>query len=329
MKLEILLSLAAYFTTQFFMKNLLWLALFFFFNCQTPKKTLVNADLSPQFIVVLGIAQDAGYPQPYCGKACCEAVEKGIEKRKHVTCLGIVDRETQETFMLEATPDFTEQQHILRGYLTDKSKPLSGVLLTHAHIGHYTGLMYLGREAIGATETPVYAMPKMQSFLEKNAPWSQLVGLKNIKIKALRADSSVQMTKNISIKPFIVPHRDEFSETVGFVISTKNKRVLFIPDIDKWGKWPRNIVEEVSRVEVALLDATFYQNGEIPNRDMSEIPHPFIEETMRLFQNSADKSKIKFIHFNHTNPVLRQTNERQTVVNQGFGVCSEGDVFNL
>jgi pyrroloquinoline quinone biosynthesis protein B len=322
-------TFAAYLTTQFFMKNLLWLALFCFFNCQTPTKTAANADLSLQFITVLGIAQDAGYPQPYCGKACCEAVAKGSETRKHVTCLGIVDRETQETFMLEATPDFTEQQHLLRGYLSDKSKPLSGIFLTHAHIGHYTGLIYLGREAIGATETPVYAMPKMQSFLEKNAPWSQLVSLKNIKIKGLRADSSVQITKNISLKPFIVPHRDEFSETVGFVISTKNKRVLFIPDIDKWGKWPRNIVEEVGRVEVALLDATFYQNGEIPNRDMSEIPHPFIEETMRLFQNSADKSKIKFIHFNHTNPVLRQTKERQNVVNQGFGVCSEGDVFNL
>ena len=311
------------------MKNVFWLILLGFFNCQIPKKSRLNIDLPPQFMVVLGIAQDAGYPQPYCGKSCCEAVAEGKETRKHVTCLGIVDRETQETFMLEATPDFTEQQHILRGYLADKSKPLSGVLLTHAHIGHYTGLMYLGRVAIGATETPVYAMPKMQSFLEKNAPWSQLVSLKNIKIKALRADSSVQITKNISIKPFIVPHRDEFSETVGFVISTKNKRVLFIPDIDKWGKWPRNIVEEVGRVEVALLDATFYQNGEIPNRDMSEIPHPFIEETMRLFQNSMDKSKIKFIHFNHTNPVLRQTHERQNVVNQGFGVCGEGDIFNL
>jgi pyrroloquinoline quinone biosynthesis protein B len=311
------------------MKNSVFLAFLVFFNCQTPKKALINPDLPQQFITVLGIAQDAGYPQPYCGKACCEAVAQGKEQRKHVTCLGVVDRETQQVFMLEATPDFTEQEHILRGYLADKSKPISGIFLTHAHIGHYTGLMYLGREAIGAKETPVYAMPRMKIFLENNAPWSQLVNLKNIKIMPLTADSSILITKNISIKPIIVPHRDELSETVGFVISTKNKRVLFIPDIDKWSKWQRNIIEEVGRVEVALLDATFYQNGEIPNRDMSEIPHPFIEETMRLFQNSADKSKIKFIHFNHTNPVLRQTNERKAVENQGFGVCTEGGVFDL
>jgi pyrroloquinoline quinone biosynthesis protein B len=311
------------------MKNLFYGAICLLFSCQTPQKSTTTANLPQQFIVVLGIAQDAGYPQPYCGKACCEAIAQGKEKRKNVTCIGIVDRETQEVFMVEATPDFTEQQRILRGYLSDKSKPLGGVLLTHAHIGHYTGLMYLGREAIGAKETPVYAMPKMQNFLEKNAPWSQLVGLKNIKIVPLTADSSVNLTKNISIKPIIVPHRDEFSETVGYVISNSNKRALFIPDIDKWAKWKRNIIEEVGRVEVALLDATFYQNGEIPNRDMSEIPHPFMEETMRLFQNSLDKSKIQFIHFNHTNPVLRQTEERKSVLKQGFGVCTEGGIIGL
>ncbi len=311
------------------MKNLFWVWLSLFLSCQTYQKLPKSAILPEQFMVVLGIVQDAGYPHPYCAKACCEAVTTGKEQRKNVTCLGIVDRETQEVFMLEATPDFTQQEPILRGYLNDKMKPIKGIFLTHAHIGHYTGLMYLGREAIGAKETPVYAMPKMKSFLENNGPWSQLVGLKNIKIMALQADSTVFITKNISVKPIVVPHRDEFSETVGFVISSKNKRVLFIPDIDKWSKWERNIVEEVGRVEVALLDATFYKNGEIPNRSMSEIPHPFIEETMALFKNTSDKSKIKFIHFNHTNPVLRQTQDRQTVLKQGFGVCTEGEVIRL
>ncbi len=311
------------------MKNLLGLLICLFCSCKTPQQAVVADNLPTQFITVLGIAQDAGYPHPFCGKACCEAVAQGKEQRKNVTCLGIVDRETQEVFMLEATPDFTQQEHILRGYLNDKTKPIKGIFLTHAHIGHYTGLMYLGREAIGAKETLVYAMPKMKSFLENNGPWSQLVSLKNIKIMPLVADSNVLITKNISVKPIVVPHRDEFSETVGFVISSKNKRILFIPDIDKWSKWQRNIIDVVGKVEVALLDATFYKNGEIPNRSMSEIPHPFIEETMDLFKNTADKSKIKFIHFNHTNPILRQSTERQDLLKQGFGVCTEGEVIGL
>ena len=311
------------------MKHLIWLSYFLWMGCQTAKKTIQNEDLPQQFIVVLGIAQDAGYPHPYCSKACCEAVAQGKEKPKNVTCLGIVDRETQQVFMLEATPDFTKQAHILRGYLDDKTKPISGIFLTHAHIGHYTGLMYLGREAIGAKETPVYAMPKMQSFLENNGPWSQLVSLKNITIKPLVADSVVQISRSLSIQPIIVPHRDEFSETVGFVIMSEHKRILFVPDIDKWSKWQRNIMDEVDRVDVALLDATFYQNGELPNRNMSEVPHPFIAETMDLFKNSREKSKIKFIHFNHTNPVMRQTTERKAVLKLGFGVCSEGEVIKL
>jgi pyrroloquinoline quinone biosynthesis protein B len=311
------------------MKNQFWILILFCLNCNTPKKIDLKTGSSQQYIVVLGIAQDAGYPHPHCAKSCCAPVAQGKETKKKVTCLGIVDKATEQVFMMEASPDFTEQERLLREHLADKSKPMNGILLTHAHIGHYTGLMYLGREAMGAKEMPVFAMPKMKTFLENNAPWSQLVKLKNIQIMPLTADSTIQLSKNIQIKPIIVPHRDEFSETVGYVISTQNKKVMFIPDIDKWSKWQRDIVQEVGKVDFALLDATFYQNGEIPNRNMSEIPHPFIEETMRLFEKSADKSKIKFIHFNHTNPILRQTKERQTVVNQGFSVCTEGEIIGL
>jgi pyrroloquinoline quinone biosynthesis protein B len=311
------------------MKNLILATIFLFIACKTPLKKLESANLPEQFITILGIAQDAGYPHPYCGKACCEAVVQGREQRKKVTCLGIVDRETQQVFMIEATPDFTEQERILRGYLSDKTKHISGIFLTHAHMGHYTGLMYLGKEAMGAKEIPVFVMPKMQTFLTNNGPWSQLVNLKNIVLTPMIADSSIAISKNISIKPILVPHRDEFSETVGFVISGKNKKVLFIPDIDKWHKWQRKILDEVKGIDIALLDGTFYKNGEIPNRDMSEIPHPFIEETMGFFKGSPDKSKIHFIHLNHTNPILRQTSERETVLKQGFGVCKEGDVIKL
>lgn len=315
------------------MKSSIFILLFTLIACKTQHPTASgtegNRTLPKQFITILGIAQDAGYPHPYCGKICCEAVEKGKETRQNVTCLGIVDRESQQVFIVEATPDFTKQEKILRGYLLDKSQPINGIFLTHAHIGHYTGLMYLGREAVGAKETPVYTLPKMKLFLENNAPWSQLVSLKNIKIVPLVADSAVFISKNISVKPLIVPHRDEFSETVGFIITGKKKRILFIPDIDKWAKWQRDIREEVKNVDIALLDGTFYKNGEIPNRDMREIPHPFMEETLNIFQNSTEKSKIRFIHFNHTNPVLRQTTERQTVLKQGFGVCKENEIMEL
>ncbi|HMC98908.1 MAG TPA: MBL fold metallo-hydrolase, partial [Ferruginibacter sp.] len=120
--------------------------------------------------------------------------------------------------------------------------------------------------------------------------------------------------------------RDEFSETVGFKIRCNNKNILFIPDIDKWDKWDRNIAYEISKVDYALLDGTFYKNGELPGRDMNEIPHPFVEESMRRFANlpASEKAKIIFIHFNHTNPLVRRSSdEKDQVKKAGFGVAEE------
>jgi pyrroloquinoline quinone biosynthesis protein B len=170
-------------------------------------------------------------------------------------------------------------------------------------------------------------MPKMKEFLETNAPWSQLVALGNIKLILMEQDTPIQLTSNLRVTPLKVPHRDEFSETIGFRIETSDKSLLFIPDIDKWPLWDRDIREEVKRVDVALLDATFYQEGELPNRNMSEIPHPFVAETINLFSPlpAAEKWKVKFIHFNHTNPLIFEGVERETVKKLGFGVATEGE----
>jgi pyrroloquinoline quinone biosynthesis protein B len=178
---------------------------------------------------------------------------------------------------------------------------------------------------------PVYVMPKMTEFLETNAPWSQLVSLGNIKLILMEEDQPIQLTSNLRVTPIKVPHRDEFSETVGFRIETSEKSLLFIPDIDKWPLWERDIRTEVARVDVALLDATFYQEGELPNRDMREIPHPFVAETISLFSplSESEKRKIKFIHFNHTNPLIFEGPERAAVKNLGFDVATEGERIQL
>jgi pyrroloquinoline quinone biosynthesis protein B len=198
-------------------------------------------------------------------------------------------------------------------------------------MGHYAGLLQLGREAMGAQGMPVYVMPKMKEFLETNAPWSQLVSLGNIKLVVMEADMPIQLASNLRVIPLKVPHRDEFSETVGYRIETAEKSLLFIPDIDKWPLWDRDIRSEVARVDVALLDATFYQDGELPNRDMREIPHPFVAETISLFSplSESEKRKVKFIHFNHTNPLIFEGPERETVKNLGFGVATEGERIEL
>lgn len=283
---------------------------------------------SQPYLQVLGIAQDGGYPHAACEKACCANVWDDPSGRKLVSCLAIVDPESGKSWMLDATPDFKDQQYRLK---LETGQELSGIFLTHAHIGHYTGLMQLGREVIGTQGMPVFAMPGMRSYLQTNGPWSQLVALNNIALQPLRADSTLQLTKQLRITPFRVPHRDEYSETVGYRIDGPEHSAVFIPDIDKWGKWDRNIDSLIRSVDYAFLDGTFFQNGEIAGRDMSEIPHPFIQESMDRFSNSGvDPGRVIFIHFNHTNPVMQPgSEERKSVLKAGFGLAEEGQRWGM
>ena len=279
----------------------------------------------------MGIAQDAGYPQVDCDKECCRMFYNGEETKKHVSSIGLIDQITHEKWLFDATPDITAQLDNLKQNHVNNQSTINGIFLTHAHIGHYTGLMYLGRETLGAKQIPVYAMPKMKAFLETNGPWSQLVELENMLLKPIQEEVVINLNTNLSVTPFLVPHRDEFSETVGYKIEGKNKSALFIPDINKWHLWNKNIVEEVKKVDYAFLDATFFQDGEIA-RPMSEVPHPFINETVALFENESKETKAKviFIHFNHSNPALLSSHEMTSKVEKlGFNFAREGDNYGL
>ncbi len=281
------------------------------------------------YVVVLGVAQDAGYPQAGCNKDCCKDAWEDPAKRKNVSCLALVDPISKEQWIFDATPDVKFQLQLLE----KKSgiNPLSGVFITHAHMGHYTGLMHFGREVMGCNNLPVYCMERMQNFIKTNAPWDQLVEIENIKLKLLRNDSAIELNQRISVTPFLVPHRDEYSETVGYKIKANNKSLIFIPDIDKWEQWETSITELIKKVDYAFLDATFYKNGEL-KRDMSEIPHPFVEESMGLFSNlsETDKQKVHFIHCNHTNPLLQEgSNAQKEVIKKGFNFAKEGQVIRF
>jgi len=280
------------------------------------------------FLTVLGIAQDAGYPHIGCNKDCCN---KNIGDNKYyVTSIGLTDIENDKNYLFEATPDIGEQIKYLK-VSRENNKLIDGIFLTHAHIGHYSGLMYLGREALGAKNVPIYTMPRMKYFLQQNGPWSQLVSLENIKLEEINHNQNIRLSSDLKVIPFNVPHRDEFSETVGYKIIGKNKSALFIPDIDKWELWNKSIVDEVKSVDYAFLDATFFSGEEI-NRSMSEIPHPFISETINLFKDELleIKNKIYFIHFNHTNPVLNnKLHLKDSILKLGFNFAKFGNKYDL
>ncbi|MGH9456447.1 MAG: MBL fold metallo-hydrolase [Thermoanaerobaculia bacterium] len=284
------------------------------------------AQAAAPYVVVLGIVQDGGLPHAGCEREHCERARRDPGHRRLVSSLAIVDPATGERWIVDATPDFPLQLAAVG------SDPPAGILLTHAHIGHYTGLMYLGREVMGARGVSVYAMPRMAAFLRENGPWSQLVELGNIELRPLEDGVAVELNERISVVPFRVPHRDEFSETVGFLIRGPDVSVVFIPDIDKWERWDRRIEDVIASADVAYLDGTFFADGEVPGRAMAEIPHPFIAESLARFASlpPEERAKIRFIHLNHTNPALDPESEaRRAVERAGMRVAEEGERIPL
>ena len=283
----------------------------------------INKSSTNPYVIVLGIAQDGGAPHAGCIKECCEEKWDNPTQHARVSSIAIVDPATKESWIIDATPDFALQ-------LTAIDNQLNGIFLTHAHIGHYTGLIHLGREVMGAKEIPVYAMPKMKTFLESNGPWNQLVALNNISINGISDKEKINLNERLSITPFLVPHRDEYSETVGYKIQGPNQSLVFIPDIDKWQKWDQDIKEVVNNNTYSLLDGTFYDIDELPGRDMSEIPHPFIVESMDIFNDIVNKSGIYFIHLNHSNPALdSNSNAFDNIKKNGFHIAERGQSFDL
>lgn len=303
------------------------------FICFSPADRIRSEEADSPYLVVLGIAQDGGVPQ------AGDRTHRGWNDpsyKKRASCLAIVDPAANGRWMIDCTPDFREQLHRLDEIApVEPKRGLDGIFLSHAHIGHYTGLMHLGLEVMGAREVPVYAMPRMQKFLKENGPWSQLVNYRNILLQPLQDGKEVALTSDLRIEPFLVPHRQEYSEVVGFFIKGPRKTVLYISDIDSWEEWEKmgtKIEDLIPTVEVAYLDGTFYANGEIPGRDMSSFPHPFITHSMNKLQilSKEDRRKIRFIHLNHTNPALLADGEaRRTIEKNGFNVAQESERVDL
>ena len=303
------------------MKNSIYLILLILFI----PLVAFNQDNSTYSLKILGVVQDGGLPHLGSNKLCCE----NIEQKRYVTSIMLVNNENNESYLFDASPDINEQLNFMGDRI---KKDLKGIFLTHAHIGHYTGLMYFGREALNSKLINVYAMPRMKKFLEQNGPWSQLVSLENISINEINSNSKISVDPNVTIQPVEVPHRAEFSETVGYKIYGPNKTVLFIPDIDKWYLWEKSIIDEIKQVDYALIDATFYDSEEVNYRDLSEIPHPFVVESMELFDSISDeeKKKIFFIHLNHTNPLLdKDSDQYKFVKDKGYNVAEEGMKLKL
>jgi pyrroloquinoline quinone biosynthesis protein B len=290
-------------------------------------------------VVVLGTAQDGGFPQTGCEHALCAAARRDPKLARHVASLAIHVPASGHTFLVDATPDLPsqiEEVHTFRRFPEGKTDraPFDGVLLTHAHIGHYLGLAHFGFESLNTKDLPVHVSPRMAEYLRTNGPWSQLVRLDNIKLEVFQPGEWFSLGDGISVKAFAVPHRDEYSDTMAFLIRGPKHTLLYVPDTDTWTTWTRPLpqVIEEEKVDYALLDATFYSPDELPDRDVTKIKHPLVTVSMELLEPlvKAGKVKVWFTHLNHSNPALDKNGPaRKAIEARGFRILDEREAFGL
>lgn len=299
----------------------------------TPER-LAGWDRADPYALVLGIAQDSGMPQVGCYAERCERARRRAKPR-YAASLALIDPGRDRYYLVDATPDITRQLDLIEepGFRrrAEQRRPFDGIFLTHAHIGHYTGLAVLGREGLGMAPTATYCTEQMADFLTTNGPWSLMVREGRLDLRPVTPSEWTRIDDRLEARALLVPHRPEYADTVGWIFRGPTQTLLYLPDIDSWEGWELDIEDVVASVDVALLDATFFSSDELPGRSTKDIPHPLVPHSMDRLQAIVDAgSRVVFTHLNNTNPALFEDSvEAEEVRRRGFEIATEGQRIPL
>jgi len=271
-------------------------------------------------VIVLGSAQDGGVPQLGSG-------ELPVPDRS-ASSLAVVGSDGTAV-LVDASPDLRLQQRRLAAdpdYARRSDlQAFDAVLLTHAHMGHYAGLLYFGNEAHSTRQLPCFASPSMLRFLAGNEPWATLFRDGHLQAVTVEPGKVFDIVPGLSAVAHPVPHRPDFSDTLAFeLIGPTGRSLLYLPDLDDWSDWPE-ASGVLSRVDTALVDATFYDDREHPHRDLADIPHPLVTDTIERFAGLASETQIILTHLNWTNRLCDpEAPEHARIRAAGFSVASDG-----
>lgn len=254
-------------------------------------------------VKILGSGQDEGIPRLDCN---CPQCKKGIFR--YGPSVLLMPKNGNRKILIDVPPDIKRMVGL---------NPIDSIFLTHAHIGHYGGLFFLGKEAYNADEKPVYCSEKMKEWLGSgNKAYRHLIERNNIQLIPFKPGEKFELD-SLGCKPIKVNHRNEDADTVSLMFVENGNKFYYMPDLDHWTKKTEGLVIES---DVALIDGTFFSSEEI---DREDVPHPFVKETMERFEGSG--TEIYFTHLNHTNPVAdKETKEYKKVIEEGFGVAEDG-----
>ncbi|HIE05694.1 MAG TPA: hypothetical protein EYP58_02725 [bacterium (Candidatus Stahlbacteria)] len=260
-------------------------------------------------IKILGSGQDGGVPQIGCRCDVCQKARRFKRYRRFAPSIAVEDEMNRSSVIIDASPDLKYQWQML-------DTQIVALLLTHAHYGHYSGLLQFGEEVADIKDLPLWCTRRMGRFLSGNLPFKSLISRKNIRINLINPGKEFRMI-GLTFTAIKVPHRTRVSDTVGYILQSSRKKVIYIPDVDYW---TGGLKREINSADIALLDGTFFSKDEI--RRQQDVPHPPIRKTVELLRDST--TRIYFTHINHSNPVNKDGRERRYVEDKNFKVAHDG-----
>ena len=259
-------------------------------------------------VVVVGIAQDGGVPQAGCScERCVSALNDPSKILYPVSC--VIRGLDGSVHLIEATRSLAHQLGIAANSLDEGDSLVpDSVSLTHAHLGHIDGIGQFGKEAMGGSRVPLFASSSVIRVLEERRLSSPF------QINGVSPGAPFSPTEGCGFElDFVrVPHRDEYSDTHAIRVIGPNHSLLFLPDHDDWGGTLGLVGQGGIRdwldhmgVDFAMIDGTFWSDDELGGRDMAQVPHPTISESLELLGEKREGDpEIIFIHLNHTNPAI-------------------------
>jgi pyrroloquinoline quinone biosynthesis protein B len=268
-------------------------------------------------LIILGSGQDGGSPQ--VGTDASDGLARSASSIAVTSDDGTV-------LLFDASPDLRSQYQCLVAHC-GYAPPLDGVFVTHGHMGHYAGLLHFGKEAASTDGLPLFAPSSVLGFLEENEPWATLITGEHL--VPISIDDATATVGRITVSAVHVPHRAEFTATVGYSIAIDDNPWLFyLPDIDGWDEWPA--ADEVfTRHDVCLIDATFSSMDELPGRDIAAIKHPLVPDTIERFQHLTADHTMILTHINHSNSLGVPDADITALAHElGFTIAHDGLVIN-
>jgi pyrroloquinoline quinone biosynthesis protein B len=285
-------------------------------------------------LVIVGVAQDGGVPQAGCVcQRCASAIEDTSKILYPTSC--VIGGSDGSVHLLEATRSLSQQLGMAADALgMGVTVTPDSVSLTHAHLGHIDGLGQFGKEAMGLDGVALFASKSVIRLLDErllSTPFQVNEAVEG-------APFSPTEGCGFELEFVRVPHRDELSDTHAIIIRGPTSTLLFLPDHDDWGQTLEMAGEPGIRewfwsmgVDYALIDGTFWDSDELGGRDMSQVPHPTISESIEsLGERMEGDPEVSFIHLNHTNPALdRGSKEFGELADMGWSVVEQGSKISL